>query len=223
MTAYSLEINIDQAGLDAIAGADLSVALLQPQENAAYQMVAVLTSALGTMHISWTDSESIFVSVYSLTAYSVPQIAESKAALSGQKFTYDGVAITQSGSTSLPETIQLDNNSGSSVTSGLARSFTVNGSVEPVTITSATSVLQKGLASFQMSNTMLLTLLGGAQLGMALPSQTIPGFQQHQVHKRSIPAVSVQPPLLLDFTAGNTSRTVHYDDLNNTFVEGPLA
>lgn len=222
MTTYSLTIEIDSAGLQTISDAGMSIALLQPQQNAAYQMVAVLTSATNTVDISWTEAELVYVSLYNLSAYSVLQINSSHAAITGQSFSYDGQTISVSGSTTLPGTIQLLNTSGSTVASGLAKDFSVNGHIQATAITSAASLLQNGLGSFEVANKVMLTLLGGAQLGMALPSQTIPNFSQHQIRKRSIPAVSVQPPLMLDFTAGNANQTVHFDDQNSVFVNGGL-
>jgi hypothetical protein len=222
MTDYTLEIQIDQAGLQTIAGAGYSVALLQPQLNAAYQIVAVLTSATGTIQITWTDSGSVYVSLYDLSDYSVLEINSSSVALSGQAFSYDGSQITTTGSTSLPETIQLTNGSGRTVASGLARVFSVNDQTQPLAITSAVSLLNNALGSFEISNQLLLTLMSGAQLGMALPSQTIPDFQVDQPQERIVAAVTVQPPLLLDFSTGDASQTVHFDDQSNFFVPGAL-
>lgn len=222
MTKYSLEIQIDQAGLQTIAATGYSVALLQPQQNAAYQIVAVHTSATEQIQITWTDSGSVYVSLYSLSAYSVLQINSSTSALAGEAFTYDGSLITETGSTSLPKTIQLTNASGSTVTSGFARVFTINQQAQSLAITSAASLLNNGLGTFEISNQMLLTLLGGAELGMALPSPTIPNFQVKKRRKRSIAAVTVQPPLLLDFSTGDASQTVHFDDQTGSFVQGSL-
>ena len=225
MTNYSLDIQIDQAGLQTIAAAGYSVALLQPQLNAAYQIVAVLTSASQSMQITWTDSGSlyVYVSLYGLSDYSVLQINSSSLALSGQTFTYNGTQISATGSTSLTQTIQLTNASTGVVTSGLARVFSINGQVQPLAITSADALLTNGLGSFEISNQMLLTLMSGAQLGMALPSQVIPNFQVNQRRKRSVAAVTVQPPLLLDFSAGNAAaQTVHFNDQTGSFVQGSL-
>lgn len=221
MTSFTLEIQIDQAGLQAIAGSGMSVAVLLPQQNAAYQMVAVLASATSTMYIEWTDDLSTYVSLFSLAAYSVPLINTSKSALSGQVFTYNGTSITQTGSTSLADTVQLSNASGGTITSGLAKVFTINQQAQPPAITSAASLLNGVLGSFEISGQIWLTLLGGAQSGMALPSQTIPG--SHAMRKRSIPLVTVSQPLLLDFTASNNSQTVHFNDQSNTFIKGSLS
>ncbi|MBU2485264.1 MAG: hypothetical protein KKG78_09255 [Alphaproteobacteria bacterium] len=225
MTNYSLDIQIDQAGLQTIAAAGYSVALLQPQLNAAYQIVAVLTSASQSMQITWTDSGSlyVYVSLYGLSDYSVLQINSSSSALSGQTFTFDGSQISATGSTSLARTIQLTNASTGMVTSGLARVFSINGQAQSPAITSADALLTNGLGSFEISNQMLLTLMSGAQLGMALPSQVIPNFQVNQRRKRSVAAVTVQPPLLLDFSAGNAAaQTVHFNDQTGSFVQGSL-
>lgn len=225
MTNYSLDIQIDQAGLQTIAAAGYSVALLQPQLNAAYQIVAVLTSASQSMQITWTDSGSlyVYVSLYGLSDYSVLQINSSSLALSGQTFTYDGSQISATGSTSLAQTIQLTNASTGMVTSGLAKVFSISGQAQSPAITSADALLTNGLGSFEISNQMLLTLMSGAQLGMALPSQVIPNFQVNQRRKRSVAAVTVQPPLLLDFSAGNAAaQTVHFNDQTGSFVPGSL-
>ncbi|MEM5473245.1 hypothetical protein WNZ14_16060 [Hoeflea sp. AS60] len=222
MTDYFLEIQIDQAGLQTIANSGMSVALLQPQQNATYQIVAVLTSATGTMQIRWTDDEFVYASAYGLSAYSVPQINSSNSALSGQVFTYNGSLITQTGSTSMAKTIQVSNGSGSSATCGLARVFTVNGQAQSLAITCAASLLANGLGSFEISNQILLTLLGNAQLGMALPSDAIPNFKVSRMRKRSMAVVTVQPPLILDFDASHAAQNVHFDDQNGSFVAGPL-
>lgn len=225
MTNYSLDIQIDQAGLQTIAAAGYSVALLQPQLNAAYQIVAVLTSASQSMQITWIDSGSlyVYVSLYGLSDYSVLQINSSSLALSGQTFTYNGTQISATGSTSLAQTIQLTNASTGMVTSGLARIFSINGQAQSPAIASADALLTNGLGSFEISNQMLLTLMSGAQLGMALPSQVIPNFQVNQRRKRSVAAVTVQPPLLLDFSAGNAAaQTVHFNDQTGSFVQGSL-
>jgi hypothetical protein len=152
----------------------------------------------------------------------VLEINSSSVALSGQAFSYDGSQITTTGSTSLPETIQLTNGSGRTVASGLARVFSVNDQTQPLAITSAVSLLNNALGSFEISNQLLLTLMSGAQLGMALPSQTIPDFQVDQPQERIVAAVTVQPPLLLDFSTGDASQTVHFDDQSNFFVPGAL-
>lgn len=225
MTNYSLDIQIDQAGLQTIAAAGYSVALLQPQLNAAYQIVAVLTSASQSMQITWTDSGSlyVYVSLYGLSDYSVLQINSSSLALSGQTFTYDGSQISATGSTSLAQTIQLTNASTGMVTSGLAKVFSINEQAQSPAITSADALLTNGLGSFEISNQMLLTLMSGAQLGMALPSQVIPNFQVNQRRKRAVAAVTVQPPLILDFSAGNAAtQTVHFNDQTGSFVQGSL-
>lgn len=222
MTDFSLEIQIDQAGLQTISNAGLSVALLVPQAQSAYQIVALETSATGTIHINWTDAFSVYASSYNLQAYSILQINSQLTALSGQVFTYDGSAISQTGSTSLPSAIQLANSSGSTVTSGLAKVFEVNGQAQALAITTASSILNNGLGSFQIGSQMVLTLMGGAQTGMAVPSQVIPGLQSKQHRKRTVPQVSVQPPLMLDFSVANAAQTVHFDNLNNAFENGAL-
>jgi hypothetical protein len=81
--------------------------------------------------------------------------------------------------------------------------------------------LNQGLGTFTINNQLLLTLLSGAQLGMAIPSQVIPSSQQAQQRKQATQIVA-QPPLLLDFTTGNASQTVHFDDNSNMFATGAL-
>ncbi len=92
------------------------------------------------------------MSLYSLSAYSVLHINSSHAALTGQSFTYDGQAKPTSGSTILPSTIQLLNTSCNTVASGFAKDFMVNGHGQATVITSAASVLNNGLGSFQIAN-----------------------------------------------------------------------
>ncbi|RCS22601.1 hypothetical protein DUT91_17100 [Phyllobacterium salinisoli] len=222
MTDFSLEIQIDQAGSQTISNTGMSVALLQPQDTADYQIVALLTSAVGTIYISWTDSISVYTSSYGLQAYEVLQINSQAPALSGQTFTFDGSTINQTGTTSLPDTIQLTNSSDSTVTSGLARGFNINGQLQPPAITTASSVLNNGQGSFQINNEIMLTLLGGVQLGMAIPSQIIPDFQSQSQHERNTSQITAQPPLILDFNTSSATQFVHFDDQNNMFVVGSL-
>ncbi|KXF75283.1 hypothetical protein ATN84_18605 [Paramesorhizobium deserti] len=222
MTDFSLEIQIDQAGSQTISNTGMSVALLQPQDSADYQIVALLTSAVGTIYISWTDSISVYTSSYGLQAYEILQINSQAPALSGQTFTFDGSIINQTGTTSLPDTIQLTNSSDSTITSGLARGFNINGQLQPLAITTASSVLNNGQGSFQINNEIMLTLLGGVQLGMAIPSQIIPDFQSQSQHERSTSQITAQPPLILDFNTGSVTQLVHFDDQNNMFVVGSL-
>ncbi|MEP3295501.1 MAG: hypothetical protein ABJO27_03265 [Pseudoruegeria sp.] len=219
MTDFSLEIQIDPTGLQTISAADMSVAILQPQDQANYQIVALLTSATGTMNITWTDAVSVYTSSYSLEAYSILKINSFASALSEQSFTFDGTLIDQTGTNSLPNTVQLTNTSASTVTSGLAKNFNINSQPQDLAITTASSVLNGGMGSFQISNQIMLTLLGGAQLGMAIPSQAIPNFES-QSRSTLISQITAQPPLLLDFTAENPSQTATFNDQTNTFIAG---
>ncbi|MCZ3378394.1 hypothetical protein [Rhizobium sp. AG207R] len=222
MTDFSLEIQIDQAGSQTISDTGMSVALLQPQDTADYQIVALLTSAANTIHICWTDSILVYTSSYSLQAYEVLQINSQAPALSGQTFTFDGTIINQTGTTNLPNTVQLTNNAGSTVTSGLARTFYIDGQSQSPAITTASSVLNNGQGSFQINNEIMLTLLGGVELGMAIPSQIIPDSQSQSQHERNASQITAQPPLILDFNTSNAAQTVHFDDQNNMFVVGSL-
>lgn len=120
----------------------------------------------------------------------------------------------------LPNTVQLTNNSGSTLTSGLAKVFVINDGPRALAITTASSLLNHGQGSFQISNKFILTLLGGAQIGMAIPNQAIPDFNS-QSKKSMSQQITAQPPLLLDFTS-NTEQTVHFDDQQNIFVTGDL-
>lgn len=222
MTSFSLEIQIDQAGLQSISTAGMSVALLQPQSMANYQIVALLPASTGTIYVTWTDAISVYTSSYSLQAYGTLQINSHVPALSGQKFTFDGTFITPSGTTSLPQTIQLTNASGASITSGVATTFQVNQQSQGLAITTASSLLNNGQGSFQISNQVMLTLLGGAQVGMALPTQVFPGSQTKFSPFISFYQVTVQRPLTLDFSAATPSQTVHFDDQASMFVVGSL-
>ena len=62
MTVWTLNIETDPAGLQANSDAGLSIAPLQSKQNAAYQIVAVLASATGTLYIIWTDAEVVYAS-----------------------------------------------------------------------------------------------------------------------------------------------------------------
>ncbi|TDH38182.1 hypothetical protein E2A64_03410 [Pseudohoeflea suaedae] len=221
MTNYVLDIQFDQQGLQTIAGAGMSVALLQPETHATYQIVALLSTATNNMQIAWTEALSVYTSGHGLGAYSVLTINSFAAAISGQTFTYDGSLIKATGNTTLPQTVQLTNKSGATTVSGLARSFKVNGISQALAITSASSILNNGLGSFTINNQVLLTVLSGAQVGMAVPNQVLPNLSVASKRSRSFSQISGQPPLLLDFSV-TTSQTVHFDDQSAQFQTGPL-
>jgi len=221
MTAYTLDIQIDNAGLQTISGANMSIAILQPQANSNYQIVALLPPAMNNQQITWSDSQLVYSSSYALQSYAVLQINSQATAVSGQTYAFDGSTISQSGSSGLSGTVQLSNSSQKTITSGLARIFSVNGTQQPPAILSAASILANGLGSFQIENKIILTLLSGAQVGMAIPTPVIPNMSTTANKKRNA-AVVAQPPLTLDFTAANPTQTVHFDDVSNVFVTGAL-
>ena len=222
MTDYVLDIQIDQQGLQTIASAGMSVALLQPEVYASYQIVALLSTATNNMQIAWTDALSVYTSGHELGAYAVLAINSYASAISGQTFTYDGSLITAAGTTSLAQTVQLTNKSGKSVVSGLARTVEVNGKSQGLAVTTASTLLNNGQGSFPISNQVLLTIMSGAQVGMAVPNQVLPNLSFHSRRKRSVSQISGQPPLLLDFGT-NASQTVHFNDQTAEFQTGPLS
>lgn len=222
MSGYTLQIQIDTAGLQTIADAKMSVAILQPQHSSNYQIVALLMTPANTIYVTWSDSQLVYSSSYGLQAYTVLQINSQASALSGQIFSFNGSTITQSGTTDLPDTVQLANSSGSTITSGLARAFGINGTTQSPTILTASSLLPNGLGSFEIGNEIMLTLLGGAEQGMAIPSQVIPNFSATKRKARNVPQITAQAPLILNFSASNPSQTVHFDDQNAVFVAGSL-
>ena len=220
MTDYTLNIQIDQSGVQTISGLRMSVALIQPQANADYQIVAVLSKPANDMQITWTSALSVYTSNYALQAYTLLKINSYGSALSGQVFKFDGSTISETGSTSLPQTVQLTNSSGAPITSGLARTFAVNGNEKALAITSASSLLNSGLGTFPIADQVLLTVMSGAEVGMALPKEVLPNLS---IYSRQVaPQISGQPPLLIDFSASTTSQTVHFDDESATFRPGEL-
>lgn len=219
MTEYTLQINIDQTGLQSIYNAEMAVALLQPQYRASYQIVSVLAPATSMINISWNDSLSVYSSSYSLQAYNVLRINSQSPALSGQVFTFDGHFISQSGTTTLPQTIQLQNGSGGMVTAGLARTFWVNSQPNGTAILGATSLLNGGLGTFSIDNQILLTLLSGAQVGMAIPTRAFPNFPVASARaKMPESRIAAQTPLLLEFSSGNPTQTAYFNSNAGVFI-----
>lgn len=221
MSNFALDIQIDNAGLQAISDANAAIAILEPQSTSKYRIVALQPPATNKLQIGWSNTQLVYASSYPLQPYTVLQINSQAAALSGQVFDFDGSTISQSGATGLAGAVQLTNSSQKTITSGLAREFIVNGTKEAPAILSAVSILPNGLGSFEIENRIMLTLLSGASVGMVIPAQVLP--------QRSTPAakapnafVAAQPPLILDFSAATPTQTAHFDDVNDVFVAGAL-
>nr|WP_316656408.1 hypothetical protein [uncultured Gellertiella sp.] len=218
MTSYKLTLSIDNPGLQTISNAGMSVALLQPQQGASLQIVAMLPAATNNMSVTWSDSLYVFTSSNVLGSYQVLSINSYQQALTGQIYTFNGSTITPTGPTSLPNTVQIENQSGGTVAAGLARVFTVNDQAQPLAVTIAASVLNNGLATFQISTQILLTVMGGAAVGMAIPNEAFPDYAQMNYIAVDASTVTAQIPLLMTFTASNPSQTARFDDLNCQFV-----
>lgn len=222
MSGYSLEIQIDTSGVKQISGADLSVALLHTQDQSDYLIVGPTMPASNTIMITWDTTQSVYTSQYDLAPYEVLMINNGISALEQQVYTYDGSGIQLTGSTTAPETIQLRNKSGAQVTSGLAKPFTINSQPQGTTIMTALTLLNNGLASYPISETYLLTVMGEVETGMAVPKDTIPTTMMVNLPTYNTSKVSAQPALALDFTAANQSQTVHYETSLSCFQNGAL-
>lgn len=222
MTNFSLKIEIDNKGVETIGDAGLSVALLEADYQSKYQVVAVLTAPTNNIYIDWTDSVSAYCSSQHLEAYADLNINSSAAAVSGGIYAFNGSLISYSGASGLSDAVQLKNSSGNTVTAGLAKTFEVNQQGQPSAITTASSLLNNGLGTFQISNTVMLTLLGDAQEGMVIPTKVVPSFPARSINMIGPTGITAQPPLILKFTDGNASQTAHFDDQANVFVAGAL-
>ena len=220
MTNFSLTIKIDNNGLQNISNTGMSVALLQPDNMSKYQIVAVQPPTANNIFVNWTDSVSVYSSSQSLKADTVLKINSYTTALSGKKYSFDGSSIVDTGQTGFDGNVQLINSSSSSVTAGLATTFTVNEQVQPLAITTASSLLNGGQGTFQISNQFWLTLLGNTLVGMAVPTPAIPDPPPFFSNFALAVAITAQPPLALDFSNSNATQTVHYDDTQNVFVAG---
>lgn len=222
MSGYALDIQIDNAGLQTISSAKMSVALLKPQPFSDYQIVALLISAANNLQVGWTDTQLVYSSSYVLQPYTVLQINSQANALPGQTFDFNGSMISQSGTNDLPGTVQLSNSSQNTISSGLARIFSVNGTQQAPAILNASSILPSGLGSFETENEIMLTLLSGAEAGMVIPSQVLPNYAASTHKAQSSTQIAAQSPLILDFSSSKATQTVHFDDQNNMFVLGGL-
>ncbi|HWU62055.1 MAG TPA: hypothetical protein VN112_08545 [Ensifer sp.] len=223
MSAYALDIQIGDEGLRTISRAKMSVALLEHQRDLDYQIVALMTPATNHLQISWTDAHLVYSSAYAVEAYTVLRINSQSTALSGRTFDFDGSALKQHGTSGLPGAVQFTNSSRNMITAGLARTFKVNGSEAAPTILSAVPVLPNGLGTLQFGMEIMLTLLSGTRVGMVIPSQAIPGYSTTTRLPQSAHQIAAQPPLVLNFSAGSATQTVHFDTANNVFVTGSLS
>ncbi|MFK3780184.1 hypothetical protein [Agrobacterium sp. NPDC089420] len=222
MSGYALDIQIDNAGLETISSAKMSVALLKPQPSSDYQIVTLLMSAANNLQVGWSDTQLVYSSSYLLQPYTVLKINSQATALPGQTFDFNGSMISQSGTNNLPDTVQLSNSSQSTIVSGLARVFSINGAQQAPAILSAASILPYGLGSFEIGNAIMLTLLSGAEAGLVIPSQVLPNYAAGARKAQSSSQIAAQPPLILDFSSSNAAQTVHFDDQSNMFVAGGL-
>lgn len=216
MTTFQLQITIDSAGLQTLSGTGASIAILVPQSSSANQIVAVLTAPLNNTQITWTDSFAVYTSSYSLQPYSVLKINSQQTAYAGLAYSFNGSLISQSGSAASQDCIQLTNDAGATVTAGLAKTFTVGGQQQAAAITTASSLLPTGLGTFSVSNQIMVTLMTGAEVGMAVPTGAFPGLGSIS-KKRTVPQVTVQPPLFLTFSASNSIQSICLNDQNCQF------
>ncbi|WP_149108118.1 hypothetical protein [Microcystis aeruginosa] len=214
MTKFTLNIEIDLAGIKSLTNAQMSVAMLQVDPDSQYLVVGVLTNPTQKITISWDDSVYVYTSGSPLQGYKTLEINSWKQASSGNLYSFNGSLITDRGSGQVPQgSVQIENknNSSNPITTGLAKYFTVNDQKLPLAIMTASSLLYNGLGTFPISNNFWLTALSNSSQGQVIPRQVIPMLMPM--------ALAAQPGLLLKFSDANAVQQVRYDDQNNQFIQ----
>ncbi len=210
---YSLTIDIDDTGLATLSSAGMQVALVWQADGLG--VVAAMFEPMQTNTVTWPDSWNVYVSSAPLTPLGIVSINSNTSAVTGHLYTFDGstfTATTADDST----VIQLQNDSPSQVTGGLANTLTVNGAAGPLAVTSAVAVPFNGLATLSPTNQVWLAALSGVEVGASVPqTYLIP----QRVAKQSIVSMGA---LLLDFDTTPT-QTASFDDTLNAFIPGPQA
>ena len=188
----------------------MSVAMLQAAPDSQYQIVALLATPQQNMKITWLDSTSIYTSDYPIKSYATLEINNSKSATDGDKYSYNGQFSYES--QGVQGSVQLSNKYASTITAGLANTFTTNSNDHPpLSILSAESLLYNGLGTFPISNSFYLTALSiDSSVGMVIPKNTIP------IAAVTSSSIAAQPALFLDFSA-NPTQAVCFNDDNNQF------
>jgi hypothetical protein len=219
--AYTLNIAIDEAGIALLNSANLSVAMLQASSNSQYLIVAVLAGPAESMQITWQNMLCVYTSGYPLQAYQILKINNSKTAESSSLYSYNGTQISFISQAAPQGSLQLENQDSSgttgSITAGLANTFTVNGSRQPLAILTAEALLYNGTGTLLISNSYYLTVLSNSSVGMVIPAGVITP-EAVSSHAANIVLIAAQPSLLIDFSQSSPTQSVTYDDQLNEFV-----
>ncbi|WP_137134243.1 hypothetical protein [Rhizobium sp. FKY42] len=213
---FLLNISVDNDGIKTINAAGGSIAILVPQASSYYQVVAVLISPLNSIQVSWTDALTVYTSSTQLSTDQVVPINSSETAYLGLAYAFNGTMISAAGQAGAQSIVQLTNESQDTVTTGLANVFTVNSQAQSPAVTTASSLMVQGLATLWPTNDIMVTVMSGAAVGMAVPTYAFPQFSAIY-DKRLTGQVTVQPPIVLSFSASNATQSVKFDNTTGQF------
>ncbi|MCJ8507383.1 hypothetical protein MUU53_05580 [Rhizobium lemnae] len=216
MTNFLLNISVDNDGIKTINAAGGSIAILVPQASSYYQIVAVLISPLNSIQVAWTDTLTVYTSSTQLSTDQIIPINSSEIAYLGLAYAFNGSVISAAGQAGAQGIVQLTNGSGSTVTTGLAKVFTVNSQTQAPAATTASSLMVQGLATFWPTNDIMITVMSGAAVGMAVPTYSFPDFSA-SYDNRLTGQVTIQPPLILSFSASNATQSIIFNDTTCQF------
>ena len=216
MTNFLLNISVDNDGIKTINAAGGSIAILMPQASSYYQVVAVLIAPLSSIQVTWSDALTVYTSSTQLSTDQVIPINSSETAYLGLAYAFNGTMISAAGQAGAQSIVQLTNESQDSVTTGLAKVFTVNSQVQSPAVITASSLMVQGLATFWPTNDIMVTVMSGAAVGMAVPTYAFPQFSA-EYDKRLAGQVTVQPPIVLSFSASDATQSIKYNDAAGQF------
>jgi hypothetical protein len=216
VTNFLLNIAFDVDGIQALSTTGGSVAILVPQASSQYQVVAVLTAPLMNIQVTWSDTLTVYTSSTQLSTNQVVPINSWESAVLGNAYTFNGSLISSAGAAGAQSIVQLTNASGSTITTGLANTFTVNSQTQSLAITTAMSLLVQGLATFWPTNDIMVTVMSNAAVGMAVPTYAFPPSSA-TCDISLAEGVTVQPPITLSFSASDATQSITYRDAKGQF------
>lgn len=229
---FSLTIEIDSTGLTNLntAGQQIGITTcFQIPSDLAVVWVAFRPTLTNT--VTWQDDFSVVAQLGVSGVGSRLTVNASDPASGGNTYPFRGGQF-QSPTSGLPlSQYAVDNQQGSTITAGVARSVTANGTPFD-TLPLNGDILLNGDTGFSTPLDQILVYTASSlQNGLVLDSTTLssnPRFTSLICRGRAgilqpfTAQIAVGTPLLVDFSSQAT-QTIHYADNTNAFAPGPLA
>lgn len=209
MPTYTLNIQIDDAGLQAITQSGQKVTIVKSVPRGGESVAWILFPPLEMNMITWTEEYSVYASTTNIQAGATIETQSLKCAAGGNMYPFENSQFkngirdlepTQYGVQNLDPDIRTG--PVAMITSGLYQGAMVNGE-ESVSPLNAIGVLYNENAIFT-------------------PIETIQVYLSLYQHNGQIISEVSSNALTVQFT-NQTTQTIHFNDRTNTFAPGPLS